>query len=218
MGFGQGGGGELGQGKALIDASIKAGVKFFVYTSVDRHGEASLNNPTTIPHFIHKHNIEQHLISSTKNGKMDWTILRPVAFMENLTDDFLGRAFVTSWKMAVKNKPLQLIAVSDIGFFGAQAFLHPQDFTGRGISLAGDELTIDQMAQVFKERTGRDLAWTHKFFCSLLMWMVNDFGRMFTWFYDVGYAADIVELRKIHPGLKDFGAWLEMESQFAKKR
>ena len=97
-----------------------------------------------------------------KNGEMEWTILRPVAFMENFTDNVFGQAFVTSWKMAVKNKPLQLIAVSDIHFFGAQAFLHPQDFIGRGVSLAGDELTIDQIAKVFKEKTSRDLAWAYK--------------------------------------------------------
>ncbi|KAF2194409.1 NmrA-like family protein [Zopfia rhizophila CBS 207.26] len=216
MGFGQGGGGELGQGKALIDAAIEVGVKFFVYTSVDRYGEASIDNPTRIPHFINKHNIEHHLINSTKNGKMNWTILRPVAFMENFTDNFLGRAFVTSWKMAVKNKPLQVIAVRDIGFFGAQAFLRPDEFKGRGISLAGDELTIDQMAQIFKKKTGRDLDWTYRFICSLLMWMVKDFGIMFKWFYDVGYAANIAELKKMHPGLTNFETWLETESQFAK--
>ena len=85
--------------------------------------------------------------------------------------------------MAVKNKPLQLIAVSDIHFFGAQAFLHPQDFIGRGVSLAGDELTIDQIAKVFKEKTGRDLTWAYKISCSLLMRMLMDFGLMLTWFY-----------------------------------
>jgi uncharacterized protein YbjT (DUF2867 family) len=215
MGFGQGGGGELGQGKVLIDAAIKAGVKMFVYTSVDRHGDASVNNPTTIPHFISKHNIEQHLINSTKNGEMDWATLRPVTFMENFTDNFFGRVFVTSFKMTVKNNPLQLIAVSDVGYFGARAFLYPDEFKGRGISLAGDEVTIDQMAQVFKKKTGRDLPWTYRPFCSLLMWMIKDVGLMYKWFSDVGYAANIVELKKIHPGLKDFETWLETESQFA---
>jgi len=215
-GFNQGGGGELGQGKAMVDASIKAGVKFFVYTSVDRHGEASLDNPTDIPQFASKHKIEHHLIDSTKGGEMDWAILRPVAFMENFTDGFFGRAFVTSWRLAVKDKPLQLVAVSDIGYFGAQAFLRPEAFRGRGISLAGDELTLDQLAKVFRGKTGRDPAGTYAFICSLLMWMAKDFGLMFRWFHDVGYAADIAELKKMHPGLKDFGAWLETESQFAK--
>lgn len=50
---------EEAQGKKLIDESIKNGVKHFVQTSVDRGGdEKSWTNPTDVPHFISKHNIE----------------------------------------------------------------------------------------------------------------------------------------------------------------
>ncbi|KZL72618.1 nucleoside-diphosphate-sugar epimerase family protein (NmrA-like family protein) [Colletotrichum tofieldiae] len=213
MGFGQGGGGELGQGKALVDASLKAGVKFFVYTSVERHGA---DNPTNVPHFIHKHEIERHLFNKTKGTDMEWVVLRPVAFMENLMDNFLGRVFATSWKMAIKEKPLQLIAVSDIGYFGAEAFLHPEQYKGRGIPLAGDELTLDQFAAVFRKTTGRELPGTYRIFCWLIMSMVKDFGWMFKWFYDVGYNVDIQELRKEYPALKDFETWLRTESELAK--
>ena len=74
------------QGKALIDASLAAGVQHFVYTSVDRKGKNSDNDATNVPHFISKHNIEKHLESKCPSGgKMRYTILRPVAFMENLT-------------------------------------------------------------------------------------------------------------------------------------
>ncbi|KAH8893650.1 NmrA-like family protein [Thozetella sp. PMI_491] len=212
--IGSSGGGELGQGKGLVDAAIAAGAKHFVYTSVDRHGEASIDNPTNIPHFIKKHQIEHHLIDRSKNTGMDWTILRPVAFMENFTDNFFGRVFATSWKMALKGKPLQLVAVSDIGFFAAHALLNPDEFKGRALSLAGDELTIEQMGRIFKDTTGSDLKWTYSFICSLLMWAMKDFGLMFKWFHDVGYAANISELKKIHPGLKDFETWLKTESQF----
>ncbi|KAK1598866.1 NmrA-like family protein [Colletotrichum navitas] len=210
---GQSGGSEADIGKALVDASLKAGVKFFVYTSVDRHGA---DDPTNVPHFIHKHNIEQHLFAKAKGTDMDWTVLRPVAFMEDLTDDFMGRVFVTSWRMAIKEKPLQLIAVRDIGHVGAEAFLHPDKYKGRGISLAGDELTIDQFAEVFKKTTGRELPGTYRVFCWLIMAMVKDFGWMFKWFYDVGYGVDIQELRKEYPELKDFETWLKTESDFSR--
>ncbi|KAL0931217.1 nucleoside-diphosphate-sugar epimerase family protein [Colletotrichum truncatum] len=216
MGFNQGGGGELGQGKALVDASLAAGVEFFVYTSVDRNGESSLDNPTDIPHFIHKHQIEKHLIAKSKGSNMEWTILRPVAFMDNFTDNFFGRVFVTSWKMAVKEKPLQLVATSDIGFFGAQAFMNPEKYKGQGVSLAGDELTFDQMVGVFQKTVGRAPEGTYRILCWLFMALVKDFGVMFKWFYDVGYGADIAELKKKHAGLKDFETWLRTESEFKK--
>ncbi|KAJ0123625.1 NmrA-like family domain-containing protein [Diaporthe amygdali] len=216
MGMNQGGGGELGQGKALVDAAVANKVSFFVYASVDRHGDDSLNNPTTIPHFMHKHQIEEHLISKSKESKMGWTILRPVAFMDNFTDNFPGRVFVTAWQMAIKGKPLQLIASSDIGFFGAQAFLKPEEYKERGISLAGDELTFDEMLAVFESTTGRRPAGTWKLLTWLFMALVKDFGYMFKWFHDVGYAADISKLKKEHPELKDLKTWLRTESDFRK--
>ncbi|KDN71770.1 putative NmrA-like family protein [Colletotrichum sublineola] len=210
---GASGGSESDIGKALVDEALKAGVKFFVYTSVDRHGA---DNPTNVPHFIHKHQIEQHLFAKAKGTDMDWAVLRPVAFMEDLSDDFLGRVFVTSWRMAIKEKPLQLVAVSDIGHVAAEAFLHPDKYRGRGISLAGDELTIDQFAAVFRKTTGRELPGTYRIFSWLIMAMVKDFGWMFKWFYDVGYSANIQELRKEYPELKDFETWLRTESDFSK--
>lgn len=202
------------QGKGLIDVALKRGVKFFLYSSVDRGGDASFESPTPIPHFISKHNIEHHLVRRAKGSGMEWTILRPVAFLENFTPDFYGKVFTTSWKVTVKGKPLQLISTRDIGFFGAKAFLFPEEHKGKALSLAGDELTFKQMAEIFKSETGKNVPMTFEFVSRILMSMMKDLGYMFQWFYDVGYAANISELRKIHPGLKDFKTWLQEDSGF----
>ncbi|KAI1095558.1 NAD(P)-binding protein [Rostrohypoxylon terebratum] len=203
------------QGKALVDASLKNGVKHMVYSSVDRGGAKSDDSPTDIPHFISKHNIEQYLYEKTKDGKMDWTVLRPVAFFENLVPGFMGKVFATSWKINLdKDQKLQLIATSDIGFFAAEAFTKSEEYKNKKISLAGDELTYDQYAATFKEKTGEELPTTFHFVAYIINWMVKELGYMFRWFHKVGYGADIASLRKINPGLKDFGTWLEKESQF----
>ncbi|KAF4451795.1 putative nucleoside-diphosphate-sugar epimerase family protein [Fusarium austroafricanum] len=217
MGFGQGGGGEVGQGKALVDAALDAGVKFFVYTLVDRHGEDSENNPTPVPHFIAKHEIERHLIARATNTDMQWFILRPVAFMENLTNDFLGRSFVTAWKLAVKGKPVQFVTVTDVGVAGAQAFLRPEEYAGRAVSLAGNELTLEELQVIFKEKTGRDLPYTYNIVVYPMMAMVKELGYMFKWFKDEGFGADLNALRKEYSRLKTFGSWLATESEFSCK-
>lgn len=67
-------------GKDMVDAAIEHGVEHFVYTSVERSGDT----PTEIPHFISKHNIEEHLKSRCPGSQMSYTILRPVSFMENM--------------------------------------------------------------------------------------------------------------------------------------
>ncbi|PQE08991.1 nucleoside-diphosphate-sugar epimerase family protein [Rutstroemia sp. NJR-2017a WRK4] len=215
---------EKRQGIALIDESIKQNVKHFVYSSVDRGGSRSSSNPTKIPHFIYKHEIEQHLMASTSTSSsaagetssaMDWTILRPTAFFENFTPDYLGKVFTAAWEMTLKeNKSLQMIATSDIGSFAAKAFMNPEEAKGKMISLAGDDLTYEEMERIFKEKTGREVPTTWKLPVKLMMLAVKELGVMFKWFGEEGYNADVKELKKEEPELKDFGTWLETESRF----
>lgn len=202
------------QGKALIDEALRRQVQFFVYSSVDRGGSESFTTPTQVPHFITKYNIEHHLVEKCENTDMEWCILRPTAFFDNLIPGYFGKVFATSFMMVLKGKPLQMVATSDIGFFAAEAFLHPEEYHGKSLSLAGDELTYDQMRRIFEEKTGRPVPTTFQFMCRVGLTVASDIGSMFQWFHDAGYKADIPALRDIHPDLKDFGAWLEQESEF----
>ncbi|KAF3125871.1 hypothetical protein TWF594_001275 [Orbilia oligospora] len=184
------------QGKDLITAAINNNVKHFIYSSVDRGGAASDSSPTNVPHFIAKHNIERFLFEKGTEHDMGWMVL---------------------WDLALrKEKKLQLIATTDIGFFAAEAFLKPDEYKGQKISLAGDELTYDEFKSIFEQKTGEKLPTTFKLIGSALNYMVKDFGYMFKWFNDVGYGADIASLRKINPEIKDFATWLETESLFKK--
>ncbi|KGO67510.1 Peptidase C12, ubiquitin carboxyl-terminal hydrolase 1 [Penicillium italicum] len=205
---------ERRQGIALIDESIKQGIKYFVYSSVDRGGERSDQNPTQVPHFIFKHEIEKHLKEKAKGTDMEWTILRPVAFFDNFTPDYFGKAFATAWQMSLKGKPLQLIATSDIGFFAAAAFMNPEASKNHAFSLAGDELTFDQMSETFKKLTGKNVPTTFRIPVWLMMAAVKELGFMFKWFHDEGFGADLPALKKLNPGLKNFGDWLKEDSQF----
>jgi uncharacterized protein YbjT (DUF2867 family) len=205
------------QGKALIDEALTQKVQHFVYTSVDRGGDASTDNATNIPHFISKHRIEHHLFERTQDTQMSWTVLRPVFFFDNITPDFFGRFVVTAWDAYLQGKPLQCIAVSDIGYFAAQAFLNPAEYRNRCLSLAGDVLTYEHMQETMKRKTGREAPTTFRVVCYAVMWMVKEMRAMFEWFYAHGYRADIPRLREMHPGLKDFEKWLEEDSQFVNR-
>lgn len=192
----------------------------FVYTSVDRQGDKSDSNPTFVPHFASKHEVELYLKEKAE-GKMTWTILRPTAFMDGITPDFMGKALATFMKIGIKpSKKLAYIATSDIGFFAAQAFLQPEspDYKKKAISLAGDELTYEELQQVFKEKQGYDLPTTYEFFARFMKRMLTEINVMFRWFDEVGYAVDIPKLKKMNPGLMDFGKWLEKEGGFPVKK
>jgi uncharacterized protein YbjT (DUF2867 family) len=208
---------EEAQGKALVDGALANNVKTFVYSSVDRGGdEKSFSNPTPIPHFISKHNIERHLVekAGAQGERMNWTILRPVAFMDNFTSGFMGKGFATMWKVALKEKPLQLISVYDIGYFAAQAFINSKSYNARGISLAGDSLSFEEAAKVFKEKMGKEMPTTYDLMAKGMLWAVGDLGTMFQWFATDGYGADIQMLRKEHPDLMGFGHWLVTMSEY----
>jgi len=118
------------------------------------------------------------------------------------------------YKLALKEKPLQLVATSDIGWFAAQAFINPSEYAGQSISLAGDDLTYADVSKAFKNKVGTDLPTTFSFLGSAMMWGIADLGTMFRWFHTDGYGSDIQALKKTHPGLLSFEEWLEKESKF----
>jgi len=219
MGDGQNVQSEERQGKALIDAALSNKVSHFVYTSVDRGGDAkSGTNPTYVPHFKSKHNIEQHLFNKTKDSDMTWTVLRPAAFLDNLTPDFFGKHFATAWQMTLgKSKKLQMVATSDIGWFAAEAFVKSEakEYRNKTLSLAGDELTFDEFKRIFETTTGRTLPTTFKFVSMFVNWMVKELGTMYRWFSEEGYGSDVASVRAAKPDLKDLKTWLQTESSWA---
>jgi len=203
------------EGKRLVDAAIANQVSHFVYTSADRGVNAD-SDPTVVPHFITKFNIEQHLMTKTPTSNMSWSILRPVAFFDNLTPDFFGKVFGSS--MEVLGKKLQMIATSDIGWFAAHAFLKAdqEEYKNKSIGLAGDELNFAEMKSVFEQKTGESLPTTYAFVAKLIQWLAHDFGTMFKWFSTNGFSVDIAGLRKRNPDMQDFRTWLETESAWKK--
>lgn len=205
------------QGKALVDEAVKAGVEHFVYTSVDRGGdEKSWTDETYVPHFQSKHRIELYLREKA-GEKMGWTVLRPVAFMDNIKPAFTTKVFFAGWQSALGEKPLQLVAVSDIGRAGAQAFINPAKYNKRAIGLAGDEVNLGQMSKVFEKVTGAPVPITYGFLGSAFLWGVKEMGLMMRWLKEYGYGADVEGCRKTYPGMIDFETYLRNQSGYPKK-
>ncbi|KAI9786101.1 MAG: hypothetical protein M1835_003153 [Candelina submexicana] len=206
------------QGKALFDAAAANGVQRFVYTSADRGGpENSENDPTSVPHFITKFNIEKHVQdkASTNTQGLTWTILRPTAFYDNLTPDFAGKGFAAMWR-GLGDKKLPLVSVRDVGIIAARAFTQPEQYTNKAISIAGDELTYEEANEIFRSEFGREMPTTFMFVGNAIKWAIRDMGMMFAWFKSDGMKADIPALRKQFPELQDFRRWLRESSGFKK--
>ena len=209
---------EEAQGKAMTQAALDSGVKHIVFTSVDR-GSNSDNDPTNIPHFASKKHIEDDIMEKTKGTETKWTILRTVAFMDNMSNDLMGRVFSTMWNQNGMDTKLKLIGSKDIGRVAAEAFLNAdiQDYKNKAISIAGDELSPNEAAKIFKEVTGQDMPHAYSFLGTLAKWMMSDeLGKMFAWFVTMGFHADVGDVKRKYPFMKDFRAWLEEESAWRK--
>src|SRR5581483_814575 len=139
--------GEVDQGKRVADAAKAANIQHFVYTSV-----GAAHRGMGQKHFDSKWVIEQYI----QQLKLPYTILRPVFFMDNFN---FQRAAVSNgiyFGMGLPpTKTIQLIGADDIGAIAAIVFDHPEQYIGKTIELAGDELTESQMVETLSKVIGR---------------------------------------------------------------
>ncbi|UUV30011.1 NmrA/HSCARG family protein [Amycolatopsis roodepoortensis] len=180
---------EVRQGKTVADMAKETGVKHLVYSSV-----GGAERETGIDHFESKAEVERHI---EKLG-LPATILRPVFFMDNLLHyaDADGERVLRL--PVLPDRPMQMIASDDIGRIAAHAFAHPNDYLGERLEIAGDELSFEQVAGIYQRITGIRTRLDPQ--------PIEE--RMFEWFADSGYQANLADLRTRFPELIRFETFL----------
>src|SRR5215472_16816399 len=106
----------------------------------------------------------------------------------------LGLRSSLSWALGQGTK-LQMIAVDDIGWFGARAFTHAAGLNRRELDLAGDVRTMPEAAEILTEALGRPIAFAQTPIEKVRQYS-KDMAVMLEWFERVGYSADIVGLER----------------------
>ena len=173
------------QGHRLARLAHAAGVEQYVYASV-----GSAHRETGIPHFDNKARIETTVESL---GFPTTVVLRPVFFMENLTSPW----FLKDNALYAAMQPttvLQMIAVEDIGKYGALAFTDRR-LKGRAVDLAGDALTMAEAAEVMGRVLGKPITFVEVPIDEVRK-NSEDLAIMFEWFGDTGYDVDIQALER----------------------
>jgi uncharacterized protein YbjT (DUF2867 family) len=194
---------EEAQGKRLATLAREAGVEHYVYTSV-----GSAHKRTGVPHFDSKWRIEETVRSLRFPSHV---ILRPVFFMENLLAPFSLQGSTLAWALGPGTK-LQMIAVDDIGWFGARAFTAAA-LNRREIDLAGDVRTMPEVAEILTEALGRPIAFAQTPIEQVRQYS-KDMALMLGWFVRVGYSADIAGLeREFGRALTKLPGWARRHAQ-----
>jgi uncharacterized protein YbjT (DUF2867 family) len=193
--------GEIAQGRTIADAAKAAGVQHLVY------GSAGMGRPTGVPSWDAKVVIADHM----RQLGLPVTILRPMAFMELMTDkDFYPQ--VSVWHVMPKlmgwDRALPWLAADDVGVIGAAAFAHPDRFIGQEIPLAGDVRTLGECRQMWIERGAAPRGFP------MPVWLFKrvagqDLPIMWSWLRTEEVPLDTGPTHAVHPGARTMSQWLE---------
>ncbi|WP_037908673.1 NmrA/HSCARG family protein [Actinacidiphila yeochonensis] len=158
--------GEWAQGVNLIEGARAAGVPQFVHTSVSGAGShteapgwAEGRWAAMEPYFTAKAGLQDRVREA---GFTHWTLVKPSTFMENFlpSEAFLMPHGVAGGLVSVL-KPgtlISLVSVDDIGTAAAAAFAEPERFDRVELELAGDYLTMTEIAATLSRALGTEVA------------------------------------------------------------
>lgn len=190
--FSAGRAGEIHQGRNGVRAASEAGVDHLVYSSV-----ASADRAPGLEHFRTKHAVEVYLRKMLPTA----TVLRPAYFMNNLGSQ---RAAIADGRLSLplgRTTRLAMIDPRDIGRVAARVFADPERFAGDTIELAGDRLTLAEMAATFSDVLDRPVVAEHVRQDRARERMSDEIAEMFAWFNTVGYDVNVPAVER-HTGVR----------------
>jgi len=180
--------GELQHGINLAEALAAAGTPHLVYVSGDG---AAPDSP--LPLFQGKYEVEERI----RSLGLPHTILAPVYLMENLFNPWNLpplRAGILPSPIPVE-QPLQQAATADLLVLAVLAIERREEFLGRRISVASDELSADQAAGAVSRLIPRSLEAQQLPATEL----PPPLQALFGWLDRSGHAVDLDQLHAAYP-------------------
>ena len=198
---------EVIQGKNVADVAKESGVQHLVYGSagIGRKG-------TGIPSWETKLQVEDHM----KALDLPYTVLRPMALMELMTDKKFFPA-VGTWRgmpaLMGRSRSLPWLCAEDLGAIVAKAFADPDRFIGQELVLASDVQSLAQCRATYREVLGKNPSsfpmpvWLFKRFG----FVGRDLSAMWSWLRKGTIALDTAPTRAIHPEALTVRDWLSRQ-------
>lgn len=196
---------EVRQGRNVADAAQRADVRHVVFGSA-----GTGDSGTGVESWDSKLAVEAHM----RELGLPLTVLRPMAFMELMTD----KAFyppVSTWYVMPKllggDTPVPWTAVDDLAAVAAAVFADREGFVGRDLPLASDLRSIDECRAIYRDVTGRR---PRSFPMPVRMFervASRDLTRMWRWWHGAQPHVDTGTLREIWPDALTVREWLERQ-------
>jgi uncharacterized protein YbjT (DUF2867 family) len=196
---------EIHQGITLATVGKELDIKHFLYSSV--YG-AHLN--TGIPHIDSKFKIENHI----KQTGLPFTIIRPTSLFENFLIPQVKKGILNGKLVQPINRDTiqQYIAAEDIGNAAAKIFLNSNEYLGRTIPLATEQLTTQEVADTFSKVLNKRIEYKKLPVLITRLFLGKGLYKMFKWMNEKSIFSkeDIEATRKEFPNLLSLKDWIEM--------
>lgn len=200
---------EIRQGKHVAEVARAAGVQHLVYGSagIGRRG-------TGIPSWESKLQVEEHMHALG----LPLTVLRPMAFMELMTDKSFYPA-ISTWQVMPAlvggSRKIPWLCTDDLGVIAAQAFARPNDFIGQDLRIASDERSLDECRSLYRAVWRKNPprfplpAWIFARFG----FIGKDLSTMWRWLRTATFDVDLEMTRSIHPEALSVESWLRRQKR-----
>ncbi len=211
--------------KNMAEAASLAGVKHVIWSTLEDTRKfipieddrmPTLNGKYKVPHFDAK---GESNIYFEKSG-IPYTLLNTSFYWENFIYFGLGPQKGPDGKFAITlpmgDKKLPGIASDDIGKCAYAILKAGNEYQGKTVSIAGEHLTGNQMAEAFTKHLGVEVKYNKvppSVYRTFNFPGADDMGNMFQFKADFETefcgARDIDATKKLNPGLLNFDSWLE---------
>ncbi len=187
-------------GRQVADVARTAGVEHFVYSSA-----AGAHRNTGVPHIESKWLVEQHV----RYIDLPFTVLRPVAFNNSLAphrEPALRDGVLSDPRAGSSRVPE--IAEDDFARFVSLALREPDTWIDRAVDVAGDVVTVSQMAEIFGRVLGRPVEHVRTGWTRTRATRGGEITRLVRWVEDVGSDVDVAAMTDAYPWLTPLERWL----------
>lgn len=193
---------------AVAHAAQAACTPHFVYLS-----EAGAEIQTEHPHLEARRRVE-HTIAKLN---LLATIVRPAPLYEQFDAPWTSRlVLMGALRSALgQGRSLPMIAETDVAWFAARACERPTALRGLSFEIAGDYLTVREIAAAHKRATGSSLRGL-----PLPEWLPRPLGAevsgIVAWARSHAFGADLRVLRQQHPNLLSLERWFKRRAERSK--
>ncbi|HSL31162.1 MAG TPA: NmrA/HSCARG family protein, partial [Anaerolineales bacterium] len=194
---------EIQQGRNAAEAATKTGVRHLVY------GSAGPGHTKT---GIEQWDSKMEVTKTMKELGLPLTILRPMAFMELMTDPSYypnGSTWYIWPRLMGTERQIPWLSVQDLGAIAAKAFGNPDEYLGKDLPLAGDVRSLAECREIYREVKGK---YPSRFPMPMFLFekfVGKDIPNMWRWLRTHPVSLETGETYKVHPEAMTVRAWLQ---------